>query len=241
MSTTSISPAAASSRSEGHAMAYARDQVAGSRRFSIIAGVAAVHGAIGYLFVSGMAVEIAAKFVPTLTTTNVPIDVPPPPEPAPPPRPEAKTVPSHTAPTASTTILESPASSWTVTIAPGPLTLDPPVLVPFDPPAPPPPAPSLAVGAEVRGDRTAWFGTDDYPPSAIRAEEEGTVAVALGIGGDSRVTSCRVTASSGSSALDQVTCRLYQKRARFTPARDAGGATIAASYSDRVVWRLPLR
>ena len=67
-------------------MAYA-DRVAGSRRLSIIAGVAAVHGAIGYLFVSGMAVEIAAKFVPTLTTTNVPIDVPPPPEPAPPPPP----------------------------------------------------------------------------------------------------------------------------------------------------------
>ena len=91
----------------------------------------------------------------------------------------------------------------------------------------------------MRGNRGAWITNDDYPPAAIRAEEQGTVGISVAIGTDGRVTSCRVTAPSGSSALDQATCRLYAQRARFTPARDAGGAVVEGRYSDRVRWELP--
>ena len=221
-------------------MAYS-DGVRGSRRLSIIAGVAIVHGAIGYLFFTGMAVQIAGTFVPTLTTTNVPLDPPPPPDPAPPmPRTNtAKAVSTPSLPTAPTTIIDSPASTWTVAIDPGPVTFDPPVIAPPQPT--PAPSPSLSAGPKVRGDRTAWFSTDDYPAAAIRAEEQGAVAVSLEIGADGRVTSCRVTASSGSSALDLATCRLYERRGRFTPARGDDGGAIASRFGDRIVWRLPPR
>lgn len=222
-------------------MAYA-DQVRGSRRFSIIAGVAAVHGAIGYLFVSGMAVEIATKFVPTLTTTNVPIDLPPPPPPEP-ARPVAKAVPAPRAVTVPAPRIEAPASNWTVAIDPGPMTLPGSDVgavteLAAEPSAP---APSLASGPSVRGNRTAWFSTDDYPAAAIRAEDEGIVAVTLAIAADGRVAGCTVTQTSGSSALDQATCRLYRARGRFAPARDEVGNPIASRYSDRVRWQLPPR
>jgi protein TonB len=221
-------------------MAYT-DQVAGSKRLSIIAGVALVHGALGYLFVSGMAMNFIKDKVDILTTTNIPIDPPPPTEPPPPQPPMAKTLPT---PTIMTTIVppivETNAATSVVSVDPGPAVIEPPIILPLQPAVEPnPPAPSLASGPKVSGNRTAWFSNDDYPASAIRAGEEGTVGVRLGLGANGRVTSCKVTASSGSSALDLITCRLYQKRARFAPARDTVGGAIASSYNDRVIWRLP--
>lgn len=222
-------------------MAYT-DQVAGSKRLSIIAGVAVVHGVLGYLFVSGMAVNFVKSYVPVLETTNVRIDPPPPIDTPPPPKPLEKTVASPTNATVTPPIVESNASTYVVHVDPLPLVDDAPIVVPTQPAVePPPPTPSLASGPKVAGNRTAWFSTDDYPASAIRAEEEGTVGVRLGLGADGRVTSCEVTVSSGSSALDLVTCRLYQKRARFAPARDTVGGAIASTYTDRVIWRLPPR
>ena len=222
-------------------MAYI-DRIPNSRRLSIVAGVAAVHGAIGYLFVSGMAVEIAAKFVPTLTTTNIPIDMPLPPDTPPPPE-LPRTAARAPEVTVTTPLVEGPASTFAVTVDPAPpmagtTTGAVGIAEPAPEPAPPP---SLATGAKVRGDRGAWFTTDDYPAAAIRAEAEGTVAVSLALGPDGRVAACSVTTSSGSSALDQATCRLYRARARFTPARDAQGAAIASTYADRVRWQLPPR
>ena len=73
----------------------------------------------------------------------------------------------------------------------------------------------------------------------MSAEEEGAVAFTVQIGADGRVTSCSVTASSGSSVLDRATCRLYAQRARFAPARDDAGNQIGSRYSDRVRWELP--
>lgn len=223
-------------------MAYA-DSVRGSRRLPTIAGVAALHAVIGYAFVSGMAVDVAGRIERTFTTTNIPVPVPPPVDTPPPPKQAlAKTqAPQHSEPpvTASTAI-DAPASSWTVPVTTFPL--DPPVIGDLLPPQPQPSAsasPDLARGAAVRGDRAAWITNDDYPPAAIRAEEQGTVGSSVAIGTNGRVTSCRVTAPSGSSALDQATCRLYAQRARFTPARDAAGTAMEGSYSDRVRWYLP--
>jgi protein TonB len=83
------------------------------------------------------------------------------------------------------------------------------------------------------------FSTDDYPQSAIRNEEQGTTAVRLSIGPDGRVSGCDITASSGSSALDNATCNILRRRARFTPAKDQAGNPITDSYSQRIRWELP--
>ena len=222
-------------------MAYA-DSVRGSRRLSTIAGVAALHAVIGYAFVSGMAIDVAGRIEQTLTIRNIPLTVPPPPVDTPPPAKQTMTQATQRSEpqvTASTAV-DAPAASWTVPVTPFPL--DPPVIADLPPPRPLPSAsaaPDLTRGVAVRGNRGAWITNDDYPPAAIRAEEQGTVGISVAIGTDGRVTSCRVTAPSGSSALDQATCRLYAQRARFTPARDAGGAVVEGRYSDRVRWELP--
>ena len=59
-----------------------------------------------------------------------------------------------------------------------------------------------------KADVVAMFSTDDYPLDALRKSEAGTVAVALKIGADGRVTDCVVTGSSGSASLDAQTCRI---------------------------------
>jgi TonB family protein len=83
------------------------------------------------------------------------------------------------------------------------------------------------------------FSDGDYPAAAIRAHEQGTVAFRLEVGADGNPTGCSVVSSSGSQALDSTTCRLLMERARFRPARDAGGKAVTDEYVGRIVWRLP--
>jgi protein TonB len=80
---------------------------------------------------------------------------------------------------------------------------------------------------------------DDYPPSAIRAEEQGTVRFALDVSPDGRVTGCTVLESSGSAALDNSTCRIMQRRARFIPALDRKGRPTTDRVTTRLRWVLP--
>jgi TonB family protein len=84
-----------------------------------------------------------------------------------------------------------------------------------------------------------WVETDDYPSAALRQELEGTSGFVLSVGADGRVLDCSITASSGSADLDLATCNNILKRARFYPATDTKGKPIAASYANRVTWRIP--
>lgn len=219
-------------------MAYA-NRIDNSRRFTTIAGVAAIHGLIGYVFISGMATSFVEKVTTPFITTNIPIETPPPPEITPPKLEKVSPKQTSVAPplTPVTPIVPSQANTNTVVVITPPL---PPITygtgtVTVDPPA----TVSKASGVLARGNRNEWITTDDYPPSAIRAEEEGVVGSSMRIGADGRVESCTVTAPSGHASLDQATCRLYQRRARFTPARDDAGAAIAATFTDRIRWQLP--
>lgn len=224
-------------------MAYT-DQVAGSRRFTTLAAVGAIHVALGYALVTGMAVDFMRNVGRTLITTNVPLPVPPRPDPTPPPPTEHAATATRTQPTTITFVhplVETPAADARVTVDPAPL---PPLPQPLPLPAgepyvAPSPTPNLSSVVAVRGNRSAWITNDDYPASSINAEEQGTVALTVQVDAAGRVTSCSVTASSGSPALDRTTCRLYAQRARFTPARDGTGQPTASSYSDRVRWVLP--
>ncbi|HEX8300016.1 TonB family protein [Sphingomonas sp.] len=71
----------------------------------------------------------------------------------------------------------------------------------------------------------------DYPDWAERDDISGTVYFRLRVGIDGRVSECRVTRSSGSTRLDQLTCRLIQRRFRYAPSRDARGRP----YVDTVI------
>jgi periplasmic protein TonB len=80
----------------------------------------------------------------------------------------------------------------------------------------------------------------DYPAAALRNREQGRVGFALAIDSNGRVNGCRITASSGSSALDSTTCRILRSRARYTPARDARGVAVPDAYIGEIVWTLPV-
>ena len=81
--------------------------------------------------------------------------------------------------------------------------------------------------------------TDDYPPSALRANEEGTSSISWTINTQGRVENCHVTHSSGHSDLDEAACRAITRRGRYTPAKDQNGNPITSTQSRNVVWRIP--
>lgn len=99
--------------------------------------------------------------------------------------------------------------------------------------------PQPAASARAKANLASLFSDEDYPAAAIRNREQGPVAFSLSVGADGRPTACSVTGSSGSAILDSTTCRLLMMRARFEPARDAGGRPTTDTVSGRIVWRLP--
>ena len=79
----------------------------------------------------------------------------------------------------------------------------------------------------------------DYPTKAMREGKQGTVYFTVHVNTAGLATSCAVTRSSGSEELDQATCPMIQKRARFKPATDDNGNPREGSYSSSVAWRIP--
>ncbi|MFS0737640.1 TonB family protein [Sphingomonas sp. 1P06PA] len=220
-------------------MAYADQAPISTRKIVAIALVALLHALLGYAFITGLAFNVVKKVAADLKTFDV-VEEPPPPEELPPPPPPDQPVepPPMVAPPP---IVQAPVVMappiQTVRVAP------PPVITPTAPPAPPPPPapPRISQAAGARGNPAQWVTSDDYPPSSIRNEEAGTVAVAWDINEAGRIENCRVTSSSGHPALDEATCRLLIRRGRYTPAKDENGNPIRSSSSRRVRWEIPDR
>jgi protein TonB len=111
----------------------------------------------------------------------------------------------------------------------------PPVMAPPRPAPPPPPRQSQA--RSLTGSLQGLISSDDYPPSALDNNEQGSVQVTLTIGPSGRVTGCSPSGSA-SATLKSATCRLLTSRARFSPAQDANGNPTTSSYSQTIVWRI---
>ena len=225
-------------------MAYADQQMSGNRVVAIII-VALIHIALGYLLITGLAVDAVKNVVERVTTIDV--DEPPPPEPEdepPPPPPEdiPQTVPPPVAPPPPINIARTPPPVQVTPNIPPPS----PPAIRIPPPAPPAPAPappappSQARGASPDGlSRWAARIQGDYPSSALRREEQGTVTMRITIGTNGRVEACSVTGSSGSSALDQAACRGMQRYARYNPALNAAGNPITDTTTQSIRYVLP--
>ena len=84
-----------------------------------------------------------------------------------------------------------------------------------------------------------WVTDNDYPTKAMREGKQGTVYFTVQVNTAGLASSCAVTRSSGSEELDQATCPMIQKRARFKPATDDNGNPREGSYSSSVAWRIP--
>ena len=104
----------------------------------------------------------------------------------------------------------------------------------------PVPEPSKARGVSPDG-LGRWAGRiqGDYPSSALRREEQGTVTMRITVGANGRVEACSVTGSSGSSALDDAACRGMQRYARYNPALNDAGNPISSTTTQAIRYVLP--
>jgi len=221
-------------------MAYADRNTSGSRAVAIVM-VAIILAAVGYVFVTGLAYRYVKKVQDDLKTFDL-NEPPPPPEevPPPPPPPDTPVPPPPTqvyVPPVQTPV-QTPNTISTVNVIPPAPPLTPPA--PPAPPAPPPPPPPPAVTKRVspRGSPQDWMTSDDYPPAALRAGDQGTVGVRLDVTADGRVSGCTVTSSSGSSLLDTTACNLLRRRGRFNP-QEEGGQKVPSTWVSRFTWKLP--
>lgn len=224
-------------------MAYADQQMSGNKIVAIVI-VALIHIALGYALVTGLAYSAVKKAIERVTTVD--IKEPEPEKKPPPPPPEKQpdtTPPPVVAPPPPINIAPAPPPIQTQPTIPPPappvLRVPPPAPVaPPPPPAPPPPK-FQPKPPSPRGNPGSWANSNDYPSRALREEREGTTGFTVQVGANGRVTSCTVTRSSGSSDLDNTTCSLITRRARFKPATDGNGDAVASSWSSSVRWEIP--
>lgn len=219
-------------------MAYADQKMSSSRIWALII-VALIHALLGYAFVTGLAFKYVKEVSEKLNTFDVE-EPPPPPEevPPPPPPPDQPMQPPPVVTPPALVSVPSMAPTIQSVPTPPPVYIPAPVAAPPAPPAPPPP-PVVNKAAGPKGNPADWVSQDDYPPSSIRAEEQGTSGIAWTINAAGRVENCRVTSSSGSAALDRAACAAITRRGRYSPALDQAGNPIPTQQSRRVVWRLP--
>jgi protein TonB len=215
-------------------MSYAqRKEISGNRTLAIIF-VVVIQFALGYAIVTGLAYNVIKKTVQDLKTFDVEEQPPPPEKPPPPPKDMPKQPPPPMIPPSLVQMKapEPPIQTVTSPVIP---PVAPPVMAPPRPAPPPPPRQSQA--RSLTGSLQGLISSDDYPPSALDNNEQGSVQVTLTIGSSGRVTGCSPSGGA-SSTLKSATCRLLTSRARFSPAQDANGNPTTSSYSQTIVWRI---
>lgn len=85
----------------------------------------------------------------------------------------------------------------------------------------------------------AWFGPDNYPPAALRANRQGRVVAAIKVDARGVAVSCSIEVSSGTTSLDEATCNNALAHAAFDPATDGAGKRVEGIYHLSVRWVLP--
>jgi protein TonB len=221
-------------------MSYASQQQAGNKTTSI-AIVVLIHVAVGYLLVTGLAIDAVKEAVERVTTVDVEEPPPPPDEPPPPEeQPENTSPPPPVAPPPPFNIAPNPPPVETVQTPPPPApTFTRPSTMEAPPGPPTPPRVSKARGVQPKNQRR-WAASiqENYPRRAAQEEIEGTVGVRVTVTGDGRATACQVTSSSGSGILDEAACKDLERYGRFDPALDVDGNPISASWSTRITYKL---
>jgi len=201
-----------------------------------ILAVGALHVAGAWVVVNGLKVAfVPVDNPPPITAHNTPLPkvLPPPPPPKPSQRSEAQKeqelpsqFPLETAPREAR-LPADPPSSGTEFIRPEPL------------PQPSGTPVSQAAGARPLGNPGAWINEADYPTREALLGHGGKVGFRVEIDAAGKVAACTITASSGFTRLDEATCALVTRRARFQPARDSEGRPAGGTFSSSVRWQIP--
>ena len=228
-------------------MAYSYANQSQNRMPAIIA-VGGIHAGLAALLIYGLATSgIIPDKAPPLVGGQIELP-PPPPTPDPVETPNTETLPSSrdvVAPDPKVNIAPNPPSVNTSEIilpptppAPSPIPSALPTIAP--PPPPPSPTPSFdPVQARPSNNPGGWVTQADYRSSWVNRGYDGQVGFRVSVGASGRVEGCSVTRSSGVSALDEATCQLVTRRARFAPAKNSQGRAVDGSYTGAVLWQLP--
>ena len=211
-----------------------------------LVGALGVPGAFGAILIVGLAVKVVID-QPEPNPIGVTINVPPVAPDDPVEQPEAASNTSRQI--EQTTFTNTPPDSEfnfefdnTAEITTLPSLGDDPIgfeTIPIEV-QPVPPAPTFnPVSVTPRGNPGRWITDNDYRTSWINRGYSGVASFALEIGANGRVNDCRITASTGHDALDAATCRLLSNRARFNPAKDNSGNSVAGTYTSSVNWQIP--
>ena len=195
-----------------------------------------IHIFLGYALITGLALKIVKKIAGPLETVNIVEDKPPPDEPPPPPQKDIE-IPPFVPPPEVTIQTDAPPPP---TITTQSVQVSPPTPT-YVAPSPPviaaPPAPTGPTQPATANPRSLEVSEDDYPPSSLRAEEEGRTVITIGISAQGKVDSCSVTTSSGFPKLDTKTCEIAQRRFRFKPALQ-NGTPVASTKVLPIRWQI---
>lgn len=192
-------------------MDFAQQQKSPTSRFTGIAIVVALHAALIYALLTGLAHK-AIEVVPAPIETKIIEEVTvPEEEPPPPPPPNFDEPPPPFIPPPEIRIEQPVQPQQTITR----VTREP---QPPAPPAPPAPKPVQRVAPVVKAENCR---KPEYPAISERLGETGTVVLRLLVGTDGKVSDSRIEKSSGYPRLDEAAVRGLSQ-CRFTPGMADG-------------------
>ncbi len=205
-------------------------------KFTKIAIVGALHVAVGAALIHNMnSKSFTMPKLPAELVMFTPEAPPPPPPPEPPQEVKKTVAPTKViVPEVEVAVTPPPESPVVAAVEAEPAPADPGPATPEAPPS----APSSNTGVM----RTAALADangcakPDYPARAARNGDVGTVALALLIGVDGKVTDARVQKSSGSKELDSA-AKAALSLCQFKPAM-ANGVAEPAWGKIAYVWTL---
>ena len=101
------------------------------------------------------------------------------------------------------------------------------------------PAAARAQTAPVPLSPETWPRNTEWLCDWHACDEGGSVRFALAVTPEGRVRTCEILESSGNMRLDENTCRLLIRYARFAPARAKRGRAVAGRYVQWMHWKVP--
>jgi len=206
------------------------------RRLAGLGIVVAVHLALVYALVAGLAQRTVVVAHAPIETRILPPDQPTLPPPAPPPK-LAPPPPLYVPPPTVHLAPPPPAPGRAVTAV---TTVKPPEPAPVAV-APAPPAataapPHVPVRVQPRIDM-AHSREPEYPPMSRRLGEQGSLVVQVRVEPDGRPSDVKLIESSGSARLDAAALAGIRADYRFVPAT-VDGQPVAEWITFRFVWKL---
>ena len=87
-----------------------------------------------------------------------------------------------------------------------------------------------SVGPKEVRDVRSLFSANDYPSSMMDSGRQAMVIAMLEIAPDGSVASCKAQEREGDRMFEVVACKVFSKRAKFLPARNASGQAVKSYY-----------